>query len=101
MHITYIAAFGYVAKTLLALSTTSGGAFIALFDTVVGAPFGLTNKSCFIKTMRKNKQKHIEIALLAIRKLRSIENITSKALTDVEIGNEEFTLVSNETEKYR
>ena len=45
MHITYIAALGYVVKTLLALSTTSGGAFIALFDTVVGAPFGLRKTS--------------------------------------------------------
>ena len=50
--------------------------------------------------MRKNQQKHIETVLLVIRKLKSIENITSIALTDVEIGNEKFTLVSNETEKY-
>ena len=50
--------------------------------------------------MSKKKKKQNKIALVLRRKLNSTENITSKALTDSEISNEEFTITINEADKY-
>lgn len=50
--------------------------------------------------MSKKKKKQNKIALVLRRKLNSTENITSKALTDSEISNEEFTIIINEADKY-
>lgn len=53
-----------------------------------------------LKAMSKKKKKQNKIALVLRRKLNSTENITSKALTDSEISNEEFTITINEADKY-
>ena len=50
--------------------------------------------------MSKKKKKQNKIALVLRRKLNSTENITSKALTDSEISNEEFTIIIKEADKY-
>ena len=41
----YIAAFEYFDKSLIALSVTSGGASIASFASVIGAPVQIANAS--------------------------------------------------------
>ena len=41
----YIAAFNYIDKTLIVLSTTSGGISIVSFTSVIGAPAGLASES--------------------------------------------------------
>ena len=41
----YIAAFGYIDKTLIVLSATSGGISIISFTSVIGVPPGLASAS--------------------------------------------------------
>ena len=41
----YIAAFNYIDKTQIVLSTTSGGISIISFTSVIGAPAGLASES--------------------------------------------------------
>ena len=41
----YISFFNYFDKSLIVLSVTSGGVFIASFSTVIGAPIGITSAS--------------------------------------------------------
>ena len=42
----YIAAFDYIDKTLIVLSTTSGGISINSFVSVIGVPVGIASASC-------------------------------------------------------
>ena len=41
----YIAAFGYISKTLISLSAASGAVSILSFASVIGAPAGITSAS--------------------------------------------------------
>ena len=41
----YVAAFDYIGKVLIVLSTTSGGVSICSFMSVVGAPVGIASVS--------------------------------------------------------
>ena len=41
----YIAAFDYIGKTLIALSTTSGGISVISFTSVTGIPAGIATAS--------------------------------------------------------
>ena len=90
----YIASLDYFDKLLNVLAILSGSISIASFASVIGAPAGIIGASCgftfsvtsgfikrFLKTIRNKKKKHNEIALLAKRKLNSIESKISKALT--------------------
>ena len=49
--------------------------------------------------MRKKIKKQIKL-LLAKRKLNSIENVISKALTDNKLNQKEFRTIVNEKSKY-
>ena len=91
---TYIAVFDYFDKILLFLSAISGGVFIASFATVIGSSDGITSASLsvvfsisieILKTMRKKKEKHNIILLVARCKLNSIENRKFKAPKDNEL----------------
>ena len=46
--------------------------------------------------IKKNKNKHDKIGLLAKSILNSIEILVSKALIDSNISNDEFVLINNE-----
>ena len=111
----HISAFAYIDKTLIVLSTTSGGISIISFTSVIGIPPGLASVSftlvfCLttgiikelLKITRKKKKKHNKIAMLAKSKLNSIKTLMSQALLDFDISNEEFKTVKivNEKEKY-
>ena len=41
----YVTVFDYIDKVLIALSATSGGVYIILFTSVVGAPVGIASSS--------------------------------------------------------
>ena len=41
----YVAAFDYIDKVLIVLSATTGGVFICLFTSIVGAPVGIASAS--------------------------------------------------------
>ena len=72
----YIAAFGYIDKTLIVLSATSGGISIISFTSVIGVPPGLASASFtlvfslttrIIKKLLKvtRTKKHNKIVMLA------------------------------------
>ena len=53
-----------------------------------------------LKTTRNKKKKHDNILMLAKSKLTSIEILISKALNDMDISHEGFTIILNEKDKY-
>ena len=104
----YIAYFGYVDKSLIVLSVTTGSISIASFLTVIGVPVGMTSASFslpfsisaaivkkLLKATRNKKKKHNKIVMLPRSKLNSIENKISEALIDNEISQEDFMTIIN------
>ena len=53
-----------------------------------------------LKITRNKKKKHDNILMLAKSKLTSIEILISKALNDMDISHEGFTIILNEKDKY-
>ena len=110
----YISFFDYFDKSLIVLSVTSGGVFIASFATAVGLPIGITSASfslafslCtglvkkLLKTTRNKKKKHNKIVMLARSKLNSMEGKISEALINHQISHEDFITIINEERNYR
>ena len=100
-----ISFFNYFDKSLIVLSVTSGGASIASFATVIGAPIGITSASLslsfslctalvkkILKATRNKKKKHNQIFMLARGKLSGIESKISEALIISQISHEDFTM---------
>ena len=50
--------------------------------------------------IKKNKNKHDKIVLLAKSKLNSIEVLLSKSLIDLVVSHNEFVLISNVLKEY-
>ena len=109
----YITIFEYIDKILIILSATSGGVSIISFISIVGVPVGIASASftlifsiakgiikILLKTTRNKKKKHDNILMLAKSKLNSTEILVSKALNDMDISHEEFTIILNEKDKY-
>ena len=107
----YVAAFDYIDKVLTVLSAASGGVFIILFTSVVGAPVGIASASFtlilsittgiikkLLSITRNKKKKHDKILMLAKSKLSSIETLIFQALIDMEISHEEFVAIFKEKE---
>ena len=99
----FIAAFDYIAKSLIVLSATSGGISIISFAIVIGIPAGLASASFtlvfslttgitkkMLKVTRKKKKKNNKTVMLAKIKLNNIETVMSQALIDLDISLEEF-----------
>ena len=93
---------------------TIGSISIASFETVIGAPVGMTSASfsllfsiCteivnkLLKTTRSKNKKHNKIIMLARSKLNSIEIKMSEAFVNDEISHEDFIRIVNEEKKYR
>ena len=49
---------------------------------------------------RKKNKKHDKILMLAESKFKSIENLISQALNDLDISHEEFKMILNKKDKY-
>ena len=109
----YITVFEYIDKILIFLSATSGGVSIISVISIVGVPVGIASASftlifsiakgiikLLLKTTRNKKKKHDNILMLAKSKLNSTEILVSKALNDMDISHEEFTIILNEKDKY-
>ena len=110
----YIATFDHIDKTLIVLSATSEGISIISFTSVIGIPSGIVSASFtltflltmgiikkLLKLMRKKKEKHNKIIMLAKTKLYRIETLMSQVLRDLGISHEEFKTIVNEKEKYK
>ena len=109
----YITVFEYIDKILIFLSATSGGVSIISVISIVGVPVGIASASftlifsiakgiikILLKTTRNKKKKHDNILMLAKSKLNSTEILVSKALNDMDISHEKFTIILNEKDKY-
>ena len=105
----HVAAFDYIDKVLIVLSTSSGGVSIISFTSIVGAPVGIASASFtlffslttgiikkLLNITRNKKKKHNKILMLAKSKLNSIETLVSQALIDLEISHEEFNRIMKE-----
>ena len=97
----YVTAFDYIDKILIVLSAASGGVFIFLSVSVVGAPIGIAGASFtlffsptteiikkLLSITRNKKKKHDKILALAKSKLNIIETLVSEELVDIEISHE-------------
>ena len=75
-------------------------ALTGIASTSLSLVFRISNRIVkkLLKSMRKKIKK--QILLLARRKLNSIENVISRALTDNNFNQEEFRTIINETWKY-
>ena len=109
----YITIFEYIENFLIILSATSGGVSIISFISIIGVPVGIASASftlifsiakgiikILLKITRNKKKKHDNILMLAKSKLTSIEILISKALNDMDISHEGFTIILNEKDKY-
>ena len=76
-------------------------ALIGITSTSLSLVFRISNGIVkkLLKSMRKKIKKQIKL-LLARRKLNSIENVISKALTDNKLNQKEFRTIINEKSKY-
>ena len=110
----YISFLDYFDKSLIDLSVTSGGVYIASFAIVIGVPIVITSASfslafslCtglvkkLLKATRNKKKKHNKIVMLARSKLNSIESKISEALINNQISHEDFITIINEERNYR
>ena len=108
-----ITIFEYIDKILIILSATSRGVSIISILSIVRVPVGIASASftwifsiakgiikILFKITRNEKKKHDNILMLAKSKLSSIKILISKALSDMEISHEEFTIILNEKDKY-
>ena len=109
----YITIFEYIDKILIILNATSGEVSIISFISIAGVPVGIASArftlifsiakeiiKILLKITRNKNKMHDKILMLAESKLNSIEILISKALNDIEISHEEFTIILNEKDKY-
>ena len=109
----YITIFEYIDKILIILSATSGGVSIVSLISIAGVLVGITSASftlifsiakgitkILLKITRNKKKKYDKILMLAESKLNSIEELISKALSDMEISHEEFIITLDEKYNY-
>ena len=98
----------YIYHSLIGISTITGCVSISAFASLVGIPIGIRSSAIGLKIfvitaeikkyksiIKKKKNKHHEIELLAIFKLNSIELLISQALIDSSVSHQEFVLINN------
>ena len=103
----------YIEHFFILASTITGCISISVFASRIGIPRGIASsviglKICAIaawikdqKSMiKKNKNKHDKIVLLAKSKLNKIEVSFSKALIGSNISHDQFILINNVLKEY-
>ena len=98
----------YIEHFLILASKITGCISISDFTSLLGIPIGITSSAIGLKLfaitagikkyksiIKKKKNKHDKIVLLAKCKVNSIEVLISKALTNSNISHEEFLLIKN------
>ena len=103
-----------VDTMLLTLTMGLGAAGVGLLSTIIAAPItigleagaigcGLTSAACKFASRRLHAKakKHDEIQVLAESKLDTISDHISRALKDSVIGDNEFSMILDEVEKYQ
>ena len=100
--------FNYIEHLLTAISIITGSISISDFAPLVGIPVRITSTTMGLKIwaittgikkytsiIKKKKNKHNRIGLLAKSKLNSIEVLISKALIDSNISHDQLVLINN------
>ena len=103
----------YTEQFLILASTITGSVSISTFTSVIDIPIGITSspiglKICAIAAgikkyksiIKKKKKKHDKIVLLAKSKLKRIEILISKTLTNSNISHDEFVSINNVLKEY-
>ena len=92
----------HLSASGLGTSLTGLGVLIGVPLGVVGGLFGLTSVACSAgaKKLTLGLSKHDQTVALAKGKVSTVSDLVSKALTDGQISDTEFSLVLNEIGKY-
>ena len=112
-HGKVCATLNYIEHILILASTVIGCISVSVFTSLIGIPIEITSfplglKICAITVaikkyksiIKKNKNKHDKIVLLAKSKLNSTEVLISKALIDSNISHDQFVLIKNILKEY-
>ena len=103
----------YIDHSFILIFTITGCVSISAFASLVGIPIGIASsiiglKICVINAgikkyksvIKKKRQKHDKILLLAKSKLNDIEVLIFKALIDSNISHDEFVLINNKLKDF-
>ena len=103
----------YIEHFLILDSTITGCISISAFTSLIGISIAITSSAIQLKIyvivagikkctslIKKRKKKHDKIVLLAKSKLKSINLLISKALTNAIISHDEFVLINNVLKEY-
>ena len=105
--------FNYIEHLLILIYTVTGNVSISSLASLVGIPIGNTSSAIGLKIyvitagvkkyksiIKKKKNKHDKIVLLAKSKLNSTVVLIYKALIDWNISHDEFVLINNALKEY-
>ena len=103
----------YIKHFLILASTITRCISISTFASLLDIPIGITSSAIRLKIcamaaeikryksiIKKKKQKHAKIVLLAKYKSNRIEVLISKALIDSNISHDQFVLINNVLKEY-
>ena len=103
----------YIEHFIILVSTITGCISTSAFAFLLGIAIGIASSAIGIKIcaiaagikkyksiIKKKKNKHDKIVLLAQSKLNNIEVLISKALIDSNISHDEFVLINNVLKEY-
>ena len=92
-----------LSSNIIATALSGLGLIITAPMVDASAALGAFAASCVAARKRFTRKmvKHENTVTLAQSKLNSVSELVSKALTDGEISDEEFTLIVREIDKYR
>ena len=103
----------HIEHFLILASTITGCISISVFPSLLGIPIGVTSSAIGLKPypitagikryksiIKKKKQKHDKMVLLAKGKLNSIEVLIYKALIDSNTSHDEFLLKNTLLKEY-
>ena len=98
----------YIEHFLILASTINGCISVSAFSSLIGISIGITSSGIGLKTagikkyesiIKKKKNNHDKLVLLAKSKLNSIEVLISIALIDSVIIHDEFVLINRITRR--
>ena len=103
----------YIEQVFILAATITGCISISTIASLIGIPIGVKSfaiglKICTITAgikknksiIKKKKETHDKIAILAKSKLNKLEVLISKAFNDSVISHDEFALINNVRKEY-
>ena len=109
----YVTIFDYIDKILILWSATTSGVSIISFTSTIDTSVGVVSESLTLifslttGTVKKllnmsinKKKKYDHLVMLAESKFNSIKTLTTQALGDLDINDEEFLMILKEKDSY-